>query len=53
MPEWIKCTYRIRRQLDKNKIESFCLNPFHPFSSKYGIWLPICLKKECELDKNL
>lgn len=49
--EWIKCTYRIRRPLKKGKTESFCLNPFHPFASHYGIWVPICFKEDCELHK--
>lgn len=48
---WIKCQYRIRQSQGKGKgVESYCLNPFHPFLD-YGLWLPICLKKECELDK--
>ena len=48
---WIKCRYRIRRSQGKGKgVESYCLNPFHPFID-YGLWLPVCLKKECELDK--
>lgn len=51
IPEWIKCTYRIRQPLKKGKTESFCLNPFHPFASHYGIWVPICFKEDCELDK--
>ena len=49
--EWIKCRYRIRRSQGKGKgVESYCLNPFHPFQD-YGLWLPVCLKKECELNK--
>lgn len=46
---WIKCKYRIRLKQEKG-VESYCLNPLHPFV-RYGIWLPVCLKKECELDK--
>ena len=48
--QWIKCTYQLRR-VSEDGIEIYCLNPFHPFASQYGIWLPICLKKDCDLDK--
>ena len=48
--EWIKCTYRLRR-FSEDEIESYCLNPLHPFASQYGIWLPVCFKRDCDLDK--
>lgn len=51
MPEWIKCEHRMRRHEEGLGVQSYCLHPFNPMHSKYGLWLPICAKNECELNK--
>ena len=52
MPEWIKCEHRMRRYEEGLGVQSYCLHPFNPLSSKYGLWLVICNKKECNLKKH-
>lgn len=47
-PKWIKCGYRMRR-LEEHELKSYCLNPFNPMHSSYGLWLPVCAKNKCEL----
>ena len=51
MPEWITCEHRMRRHEEGLGVQSYCLHPFNPMHSKYGLWLPICAKNECELNK--
>ena len=46
VPDWIQCNFRLRLGT-----ESYCMNIFHPKSSKYLIYVPICDKSECCLDK--
>ena len=49
-PKWIKCGYRMRR-LEEHEVKSYCLNPFNPMHSSYGLWLPVCAKNKCELNE--
>lgn len=51
MPEWIKCEHRRRKYEEGLGVRSYCLHPFNPMSSKYGLYLVICNKRECNLEK--
>lgn len=51
MPEWIKCKYRMRRYEEGLGVQSYCLHPFNPLSTKVGLYLVTCNKRECTLEK--
>ena len=51
MPEWIKCKHRMRRYEEGLGVRSYCLNPFNPMQTKFGLYLVICNKRECNLEK--
>ena len=51
MPEWITCKHRMRRYEEGLGVQSYCLHPFNPLSTKVGLYLVVCNKRECTLQK--
>ena len=51
MPEWITCEFRMRRYEVGLGVQSYCLHPFNPLSTKVGLYLVTCNKRECTLEK--
>ena len=50
-PEWINCEYRLRRYEKGLGVQSYCLHPFNPLSTNFGMYLVICNGRECKLEK--
>ena len=47
---WINCPHSMRRYIEGIGVISYCLHLFHP-SIEIGIWNPLCLKRDCDLEK--
>ena len=52
MPEWITCEHRMRRYEEGLGVQSYCLHPFNPMATEIVLYLVICNKRECNLEKH-